>query len=182
MRDVREGSPQGTRLGNILFIATINDIEDNWTLPQQISTYGSEHSDQDLDSSDDCYGLRFLAGRIGALQRFDSGVAAASTPHKVSGMASVLRYDDESGRNLSTASEAMPGSPGRQICGRSQPRGGPPQKRRHHPVIRTPREEDLQSNGMRRRLHEHNKECWKHWHESQSCQNTTFVRIRSYAC
>ena len=43
-----------------------------------------------------------MAGRIGAIRRFDSGVAVSSTPRKAGTTDGVLRYVDESGRQDST--------------------------------------------------------------------------------
>ena len=97
-RVVRGGSPQGTKLGNFLFIATINKIEDCCAgPPPEIVAAGREEAEED-----DSFGLRLLAGRIGAIRRFNSGVVSASTPCKKSTADGVLRYLDESGRENST--------------------------------------------------------------------------------
>ena len=54
------------------------------------------------EENEDSFGLRLLAGRIGAIRRFDSGMVSASTPCKKSTADGVLRYIDESGRENST--------------------------------------------------------------------------------
>ena len=78
-RWVKGGSPQGTKLGNFLFIATINNIEDKMdAVPPGVP----EMREMDEEADQDYYGLRHLAGRIGAVRRFNSGVAIASTPMK----------------------------------------------------------------------------------------------------
>ena len=100
-RNVSGGSPQGTKLGNFLFIATINTIEDHNTL-QELITPVIEAEDEDS------YGLRRLAGRIGAVRRFNSGVVNASTPCKKATTDGVLRYIDVSGRENSTLLEDTP--------------------------------------------------------------------------
>ena len=121
-RLVKGGSPQGTKLGNFLFIITINAIEENLDPlpPTPARVFGSsDHHDPDPPTSprngcdpthgedreiedQDAFGLWHIAGRICALRRFDSGVAIASTPHKLGTTDGVLRYFDESGRNNST--------------------------------------------------------------------------------
>ena len=90
-RLVKEGSPQGTKLGNFLFI---NTIEDNMSgLPATVPT-------AEQDEYDNCYGLR-STGRIVAIRRFNSGVDKASTPHKKGTTDGILRYLDNSGRENS---------------------------------------------------------------------------------
>lgn len=104
-RAVRGGSPQGTKLGNLLFIISIDNIEEVWQEASPASPIGPADESQVLNESslsNDNFGLRSLAGRIGAVRRFDSSVAVASTPHKTENMASVLRYKDTSGRDLSS--------------------------------------------------------------------------------
>ena len=64
----------------------------------------SEHTEEE----EDCYGLRRLAGRIGAVRRFNSGVAASSTPQKAGTTDGVLRYIDASGRQNSTVEQTLP--------------------------------------------------------------------------
>ena len=103
-RAVKGGSPQGTKLGNLLFILTIDNIEDVWPTSLLGGPQDGLPSSPDNDNISMCsdfLGLRGLAGRIGALRRFDSGVQISSIPHKTNEMASVLRYGDESGRDLS---------------------------------------------------------------------------------
>ena len=74
-RAVHGGSPQGTRLGNFLFITTINTIEDSMDLiPPSPSTDLQDEEEEHLDDVTDSYGLRRMVGRIGAVRRFDSGV------------------------------------------------------------------------------------------------------------
>ena len=104
-RAVKGGSPQGTRLGNLLFIITIDNIEDP-TADASLSPELAGNSDENeggMEPNDESFDItpRQRVGRVGAVRRFDSGVAVSSTPHKTNMMASVLRYDDESGRDLS---------------------------------------------------------------------------------
>ena len=106
-RGVNGGSPQGTRLGNFLFIITINKIEEQLQdPPPAINNESGDASDEGEDDGD-IYGLRQLAGRIGAVRRFDSGVAVSSTPRKAGTTDGVLRYVDESGRQDSTWNTAV---------------------------------------------------------------------------
>ena len=79
-RSVHGGAPQGTRLGNLLFIVTINEIED--PISREVVC---EQDGEQLDNSRDCYGLRTLAGRIGAGLMpitVEQGVAVSSRPNK----------------------------------------------------------------------------------------------------
>ena len=112
-RLVRGGSPQGTKLGNFLFIITIDRIEQGSSRPMTSPISDSESD----DSSDpgDTYGLRTLAGRIGAVRGFDGGVEHSSTPQKTQTMNSVLRYDDVSGRDLSDLGQTIPPTSSRPI-------------------------------------------------------------------
>ena len=87
---VKGGSPQGTRLGNLLFIITISKIEDN---SRQVPDRLLVAAGREEDDADDCYGLRTLVGRIGAIRRFDSGVVNASTPQNAGMTDGVLRGD-----------------------------------------------------------------------------------------
>ena len=92
---VNGGSPQGTKLGNFLFIVTINAVEDGHDfVPPAI--------EDPEDDGEDIFGLRQLAGRIGVVRWFDSGVAHASTPRKLGTTDRVLRYIDESGQDNSS--------------------------------------------------------------------------------
>ena len=59
---------------------------------------GDPEPEEDNDD-DNSLGLRRLAGRIGTLRRFDSGVQVASTPTKAATTDGVLRYFDTSGRS-----------------------------------------------------------------------------------
>ena len=95
-RLVKGGSPQRTKLGNFLFIITIEEIELDRIddIVPHICPEPEEYYD-DEDSLD----LRRLAGRIGALRRFDSGVRIASTPTKIDTTDEVLRYFDTSCRS-----------------------------------------------------------------------------------
>ena len=103
-RQVRGGSPQGTKLGNFLFVVTINYIEGSMDMtPPEIASPAALPQDED---EQDCYGLRNLAGRISAIRRFNSGVGPASTPYKKACTDGVLRYIDESGRENSTFDQA----------------------------------------------------------------------------
>ena len=96
-RRVLGGSPQGTKLGNFLFILTINCIEDGHDLvPPPVPL------PEDKDADEDCFGLRNIVGRISAIRHFDSGVAVTSTPSKMGTVDGILRYHDEPGRNNST--------------------------------------------------------------------------------
>ena len=93
-RTGRGGSSQGTKLGNYLFILTINCIEQNLgPLPPDVTEQDQE--------DEDCYGLRSLVGRISAIRRFDSSVRQASTPCKMRTTGGVMRYLDSSGRENS---------------------------------------------------------------------------------
>ena len=95
-RAVKGGSLQGTRLGNFLFVVTIDNIEQGLDhIPPAIDPAEPE-------ANEDIYGLRRLAGRIGAVRRFNSGVEHASTPWKLGTTDGVLRYLDCSGRENST--------------------------------------------------------------------------------
>ena len=81
-RCVMGGSPQGTKLGNFLFIVTIDKIERTnirAPAPEEIVDH-----QRDTEQDTDVCGLRQLAGWISAIRRFDSGVAVASTPRKLS--------------------------------------------------------------------------------------------------
>ena len=89
---VKGGSPQGTRLGNFLFVCTIDNIEDALEAEED-SESGSEGEEHDQS-----LGLRNLAGRICAIRRFDSGVDKTSTPYKCDTGDGVIRYEDMSGR------------------------------------------------------------------------------------
>ena len=94
LRAVRGGSPQGTKLGNLLFVITINCIENSTdATPPEVT-----HTEEEDPDEPDCYGLRLLAGRIAAVRRFNSGVGPASTPCKLASTDGVLRYIDSSGR------------------------------------------------------------------------------------
>ena len=100
-RHVRGGSPQGTRLGNFLFIITIEDIENS--VPRAIAEEREEEHGgtvSQANTTQDELGLRYLAGRIGPLRRFNSGVTNASTPCKKDTGDGVLRYADVSGRSI----------------------------------------------------------------------------------
>ena len=99
VREVRGGSPQGTKLGGFLFVVTINEVEDScdFTPPELTETAGVEE-ENDLDE----LGLQGLAGRVSAIRRFDSGVAVASTPCK----GGVLKYMDSSGMDASITTTA----------------------------------------------------------------------------
>ena len=97
-RTIRGGSPQGTKLGNLLFIASINKIEDGLRDPPPTITDDVCPEDDDGSS---VYGLRQLAGRIGAVRRFNSGVVRSSTPMKLATTDGVMRYLDNSGRENS---------------------------------------------------------------------------------
>ena len=111
LREVRGGSPQGTKLGGFLFIATINKIEEaTGGIPPEMNT--SEHDGREGDENDDedLYGLRGLVGRVSAIRRFDSGVAVASTPRKAATTDGVLRYLDRSGREESSVAERTAGA------------------------------------------------------------------------
>ena len=96
-RQVRGGSPQGTKLGNFLFVVTIDKIEER--LRDLTPSIEDPSVITDELDEDDSLGLRFLAGRVGAVRRFNSGVEHTSTPHKTGEMNSVLRYGDNSGRD-----------------------------------------------------------------------------------
>lgn len=61
-----------------------------------------------IEEDMDLYGLRCLAGRIGAVLRFDSGVRHSSNPAKMATFDGVLRYDDTSGRENSTIIQHSP--------------------------------------------------------------------------
>ena len=99
-RPVKGGSPQGTKLGNYLFIITINVIEEQMVfLPPGIPHAPEQGEEEDLD----LLGLCKLAGRVCAVRRFDSGAAVSSTPRKLGTMDGVLCYFDESGRNNTIA-------------------------------------------------------------------------------
>ena len=104
LRPVNGGSPQGTKLGNFLFIITIEDIEAERAFgdlpppPQINEPFRDNLAPHDEHDQDDCFGLRHLAGRINAVRRFDSGVRVASTPVKAGTTDGVLRYFDRSGR------------------------------------------------------------------------------------
>ena len=71
---------------------------------------GSPSSADDSVTEQDVFGLRRLAGRIGAVRGFDDRVAFASTPHKTSTMDSVIHYDDNSGRDVSGLHITTPGA------------------------------------------------------------------------
>ena len=94
-RPVRGGSPQGTKLGNFLFVIAIEEIELRRLSVSPPPQVAGPHEEEE----DDFFGLRNLAGRIGAVRRFDSGVRVASTPNKSRTTDGVLRYFDESGRS-----------------------------------------------------------------------------------
>ena len=98
-RDVHGGSQQGTRLGNFLFVVSINAIEDG--LGDVPSVVTGSFLDEETGSRD-VYGLRQLAGRIGAIRRFNSGVAFSSMPQKAGTTDGIFRYLDASGRDNST--------------------------------------------------------------------------------
>ena len=101
-REVKGGSPQGTRLGNFLFITTINTIEESLdNIPP------TPRSPAPTEDEEGILGLRRLAGRIGAIRRFDSGVEVASTPCKKGTTDGVLRYFDASGRENSTLDTSL---------------------------------------------------------------------------
>ena len=95
-REIRGGSPQGTKLGNFLFVVTIDCLEEGRDFtPPEIVAEGNE-GDEDL------YGLCRMAGRISAIRIFDSGIAHSSTSSKLGTTDGVMKYFDEYGRNNST--------------------------------------------------------------------------------
>ena len=110
-RQVNGGAPQGTKMGNLLFSITIEDLEKrNSDLSAQIAPevdlIGGEDRDQD-EEDNDIFGMRRMAREMscGPITRFNSGVIA-STPAKHRTADGVLRYDDISGRtNNSLASD-----------------------------------------------------------------------------
>ena len=103
------GSPQGTKLGNLLFIITINTIEDGHDFtPPHIEDSNQDGGSAEEEEDTDCLGLRNIASRISAVRRFDSGVGISSTPRKMGTTDGVLRYLDESGRDNSTISIQPP--------------------------------------------------------------------------
>ena len=102
-KEVRGGSPQGTKLGNFLFVVTINEIESSTEQPPQ--RIPQEPTSEESSGDEGELGLLRLAGRVGAVRRFDSGVHCTSTPQKLATADGVLRYLDESGRENSSIQE-----------------------------------------------------------------------------
>ena len=102
-RPVLGGSPQGTKLGNYLFVVTINAIEEGQHVLPPAMTDLRDRENKEDDS--DQLRLRHIAGRVCTLRRFNSGVAVASTPHKLGATDGVFRYFNKSGRNNTTIAD-----------------------------------------------------------------------------
>lgn len=102
-REMKGGAPQGTKMGNLLFSVTIDEIEVRKAGLDFCPPEVHKSDEPEVEQDEDQLGLRRMAREMseGPIARINSGVAV-STPYKHHAHKGVIRYHDESGRPTAT--------------------------------------------------------------------------------